>query len=330
MINRSCIQTIHNPSWLLVYAMIKTFYLIFLVCFCASCFAQTSDAYYGVTLTQISTDDTELDTARLLYIQNGAGDRLSVYTIRNGLVFEANAYQLSARSKGLFLYRNPLISGQLTKDSLSLVFQDKAHTVLINGTDRYILFPASYTRFKQEVQVRHSIKTVLNLLSDAIGDYPIADALPLLCYTPSLGRQIYQASIVTQRSQADIKDHWSCHFYYNAKHQLDSVIASSPEETRFHKKVRYSGADVTSIRTYRTGESRQTTDWTITYNKKNNSLLRLNESVYETGKDLETVSLVTLTRHDLGMRHKMELSTAEVLKLLKSTPTHEYTKKHID
>jgi hypothetical protein len=51
-----------------------------------SCFTQTKDTYYGVTLTQISTDYKNVDTTRLLYVRNIASDRLSVYTVRDRLV----------------------------------------------------------------------------------------------------------------------------------------------------------------------------------------------------------------------------------------------------
>lgn len=310
--------------------MIKTCCLLCFICFTLICRAQANHSYYGVVLTQISNNHTGVDTSRLLYCRNIADDRLSVYVVRGGVVAEATAYQLGQAKNGLFCYSKSLLPGEETNDTLGIAFQDKTHTVVINSTDRYILFPAYYARFKREVKVRHSIMALLNLLSDAIGDYPIANVLPLLSFTPVLDQQIYKARVVTQRSQADMKDTWTCNYYYTRRHQLDVVSASSADEVRFHKKVHYSGSNATSVSTFLNIESRQTTNRSVIYNKANRSFLKWKEQVYETGKNRETFTSVNITRHDLGMLQKIEPTIAEVLKMLTPAKTHEYSKKHIN
>jgi hypothetical protein len=216
------------------------------------------------------------------------------------------------------------------KDSLRVNFQDQTHTIIINTVDRYTLFPAFYARLKLEVQVKHSIMASLNLLSDNLGDYSIADALPLVNFRPHLAQQIQQARIITQRSQADMKDTWTCRYFYNKENKLNSVNASSPEEVRFHKKVRYNKNETLTINTYNNIESRQTTNRAINYGRGSRSPVKWRERYDETGKDQETISSATLTWHDLGMLRYISPSNAEVLKLLKPIKTHETNKKYID
>jgi len=290
--------------------MIKTCCLLCLLFLSLCSFAQKSDSCYGVLITK-----TDPDTTRILYVRNTAGNRLTVYTVRDGIVAEATAYHLD----GAFLYSDPLVAGQQMKDSLSIAFQDKDHAVIINRRDRYILFSAYYTRFKQEVQIKHSIMALLNLLSDAIGDYPMTNALPLMTYAPQLQQQISRATIVTQRSQADIRDTWTCTYSYNEHHRLIRISAASSEETRFRKKVNYNGAFARSIITYRNIESRQTTNRTIHYDKNNHSTIKYQDHYEETGKNRETLTAVTLSWHDLGILRKMEPSLADVIELLKPT-----------
>jgi len=298
--------------------MIRTCCLLSLICSASIYFAQAKDACYGEVITKIDNTDEGSDTSRLLYCRNTVGNRLSVYAVRDGVISEAVSYRLTETSSGLFCERRSLISSGQMKESLRIDFEDKLSTVVINKTDRYTLFPAYYLTFKQEVKARHSIMAMLNLLSDAIGDYPIADVLPLLNYTPKLTKKISQARIVTQRSQADIKDTWTCQYYYNKHNWLDSVRAFSPEEIRFSKKIHYSRSNVSSIITYLNIESRQTTKRSITYDMTNGSTLQWQEQVFETGKNQETLSSVTLIKNDLGMLRKMEPSKIEVLELIKA------------
>jgi hypothetical protein len=295
--------------------MLKSYCLLCFLCFTNACFPQIKDTFYGVGITRIEHEASVKDTSRLLYIRNTAGNRLSVYTVSDGVVSEASAYRLSATKQGLFLYNEPLLVGQLQKDSLSITFNDKAHAIIINRTDRYVLFPAYYGRFKQEVLVRHSIMSLLSLLSDAIGDYPISATLPLVNLTPVFDQHIDQATIVTQRSQADLKDTWTCKYAYNAHHQLKSIKANSPEEIRFTKMVDYSKPNVISVLSYLNIEDRQVTNRTVEYASKNRNLVKSKERVFESGKNRESVSSVILNSHDLGKLQKMDLSTAEVLKI---------------
>jgi hypothetical protein len=50
----------------------------------------------------------------------------------------------------------------------------------------------------------------------------------------------------------------------------------------------------------------------------NGSTLQWQEQVFETGKNQETLSSVTLIKNDLGMLRKMEPSKIEVLELIKA------------
>ena len=310
--------------------MIKACYIFLFVCFTCVCRAQTNYNCYGVVLTRININGTAKDTSKLLYCRNIADDRLSVYTVAMGVVSEATAYHLTASKYGLYLYSRSL-PGEQTTDSLRIDFQDGKNTVLINTTDRYVLFPTHYARFKQDVNGKHSIMALLSLLADALGDYPIANALPLLNYTPQLNQQIKKATVVTQRSQADMKDTWTCKYYYNKYNKLDSVSVKSPEETRFYKKVRYRSSKPASVSTYLNIEDRQVTEKTIRYGNSSYNVLKWQEQVDELGKNRETTLSVTLTRHDLGQMKKIEPTNAEVLQLLQPQKTNnDYTKKHID
>ncbi|WP_157799142.1 hypothetical protein [Mucilaginibacter auburnensis] len=203
------------------------------------------------------------------------------------------------------------------KDSLEVAFNDNSHTVVINSTDRYVLFPAYYSRFKKEVYSGHSIRTLVELLADAIGDYPISDLLYLVNYTPHFDKRISGASIATQRSQADITDTWTAKYYYNNRGLLDSVNAYSAKEVRFGKKVKYNGNKTARSHGYYNIESRQITNRYITYDIPNRSVLKWEEDIYETGKDLETHLSVNLRLKDLGVIDNLNPSTAEVLKIIK-------------
>ncbi|MGZ3873690.1 MAG: hypothetical protein ACXVJD_12280 [Mucilaginibacter sp.] len=310
--------------------MIKACYIFLFVCFTCVCRAQTTDTCYGIVLTRITTNGKEKDTSRVLYCRNTAGDRLSVYTIAEGVVSEAIAFQLTASKNGLYLYSRLLPDKQPT-DSLRIEFQDVKNTVMVNRNDRYVLFPTYYNRFKQQVKARHSIAVLLNLLADGLGDYPITSALPLLHYKPQSDKQIRKATVITQRSQADMRDTWTCSYYYGKNNKLDSVHAKSTDETRFYKKVRYHASKPVSVSTYLNIEDRQVTYKTTRYDDSNRNLLKWQEQVDELGKNRETTLSVALTRHDLGQMQKIEPTNAEVLQLLKPKKTNnDYSKKHID
>lgn len=309
--------------------MIKTCYIFFFICFACVCRAQTNDTCHGVVLTKVTTNGKEKDTTRLLYCRKMADDSISVYTIVEGAVSEGIVYHLTSSKNNLYLYSRHVFGEQVT-DSLRINFQDEKNTVLINGIDRYVLFPAYYNRFKQQVNIKHSITGLLNLLSDGIGDYPIATLLPLLNYKPQVVKQVKNATVVTQRSQADMKDTWTCNYYYNKYNRLDSIRAKSPDEIRFYKKVRYQASKPVSINTYLNIEDRQVTYTTIRYDNNKPNRLKWQEQVDELGKNRETSLSVILIAHNLGRLRKIELTPAEVIQILKPQNTHDQSKKHID
>jgi hypothetical protein len=309
--------------------MMKTCYIFFFVCFTSVCRAQSGDTYFGVVLTRITTDGKEKDTSRLLCIRNTADDRMSLYTAVGNIISEAIAYHLTASKNGLYLYSRRLSDEQVT-DSLRIDFQDEKNIVLINRIDRYVLFPAYYTRFKQEVTAKHSIMALLNLLSDALGDYPISNVLPLLNYKPQSYKQIIKATVVTQRSQADMTDTWICNYYYSKNNKLDSISVKSPDEIRFYKKVFYYASKPISVSTYLNIEDRQVIRKTIHYGNSSRNILKWQEQVTELGKNRETTLSVSLISDDLGQLQKIQPTPAEVIQLLRSNKTYDHYKKHID
>ncbi|MFD1256931.1 hypothetical protein ACFQ3S_08995 [Mucilaginibacter terrae] len=145
-------------------------------------------------------------------------------------------------------------------------------------------------------------------------------------YRPVVTKQINQAIIKTQRSQADMSDTWTCHYFYNRSQRLDRVVARSAEEIRFTKKVRYQKGGSVRINTFLDIESRQTTDRSILYDHNERAAVKWRESYLETGKNRETSSSITLTWHDLGMLRNQEPTNAEIIKMLKPPTQTGYTK----
>ena len=167
---------------------------------------------------------------------------------------------------------------------------------------------------------------LLNLLSDGLGDYPILATLPLVNYRPVLAKQIKQAIIKTQRSQADMRDTWTCQYFYNRSKKLDSIVAKSAEKIRFTKKVNYLRDRSFRVNTYLNIESRQTTDRSTLYDHNDRAPVNWRESYFETGKNRETSSNITLTWNDLGMLRNQEPTYAEIIKILKLPTQTGYTK----
>lgn len=306
--------------------LIKFCCLICFVCFASTSFCQTNDSSYGVVITKIQQGPTGRDTSRYLYVMTKGDDRLTVYTIAGGVVSEGAAYRLGAVGSSLWLYSHPVLSDGSSTDSTRIDFQDETTTVIINESDRYQLFPDSYSRFKDETAGKHSIMALLNLLSDGLGDYPILATLPLVNYRPVVAKQIKQAIIKTQRSQADMIDNWTCRYFYNRYQKLDSIVARSAEEIRFTKKVRYQKGGLVRINTFLDIESRQTTNRFILYDHNEDAPVKWRESYFETGKNRETSSSITLTWHDLGMLRDQEPTKAEIIKMLKPPTQTGYTK----
>lgn len=310
--------------------LIKFCCLVCFVCLTSVCLCQTNDASYGVVITKVQKETSGRDTTRHLYVRNNVGDRLAVYKVTDGTVFEAAAYRLGRAGGSLWLYSHPLLTNELTKDSTRIDLKDETNTVIINGRDRYQLFPGAYAIFKEQVVGKHSLMALLTLLADGLGDYPISSALTLVNYRPVLAKQIKQAIIKTQRSQADMIDTWMCNYLYNKSQKLGSVVARSGEEIRFTKKVLYQKGGSVRIDTYLDIESRQTTNRSTYYGRNERAPIKWTELYLETGKNRETKSSATLTWHDLGMLQNQEPSNAEILEILKPPTLHKYEKKHMD
>jgi hypothetical protein len=310
--------------------MIKTCYsLLLLICLTSVSVAQTKDTYYGMVITKVTNDGSSRDTTKLLYCRTISGSLLSVYTIEGERVSAGTAYSIGAAKNGFYFYTRTKRAGELTVDSLQINFKDAEHAVLINQHDRYILYPGYYNIFKQEITSKHSVMALLNLLGDAIGDYPIADALPLIAYTPQVDQYVKRAAIVTQRSQANMADTWNCTYRYSKKGKLITVSAADGELIRFSKKITYRGNAAAAMLCYLNIEDRQVTDKTVRYYSNNRNLIKWQEHVLETGKNRESDISTSFTWHDLGMFRNINLSEAEILNLFKPT-SNGYTKKHID
>ena len=306
--------------------LLKFCLLACFVCFSCVCFCQTNDSSYGIVITKIQLGATGRDTSRYLYVRNQGDDRLTVYTIAGGVVSEGTAYRLGAAGSGLWLYSRPVLSDGATTDSIRVDFQDKTTTVIINEQDRYQLFPGAYARFKEETAGKYSIMALLNLLSDGLGDYPISATLPLVNYRPVVAKQIKQAIIKTQRSQADMIDTWTCRYFYNRSQKLDSIVARSAEEIRFTKKIHYLRDRSLRVDTYLNIESRQTTNRSILYDHNERAPVKWRESYLKTGKNRETSYSIKLTWNDLGMLRNQEPTNAEIIKMLKPPTKTGYTK----
>lgn len=300
--------------------------LVCFVCFTSTIFCQTNDSSYGVVITKIQQGSVGRDTCRYLYVRNKGDDRLTVYTIGGGVVSEGTAYRLGAAGSSLWLYSRPVLSVGPITDSTRIDLQDETSTVIISESDRYQLFPDSYARFKEETAGKHSIIALFYLLSDGLGDYTISATLPLVNYRPVVAKQIKQAIIKTQRSQADMIDVWTCRYFYNRSQKLDSIVAKSAEEIRFTKKVRYQKGWSVRINTFLDIESRQTTDRSILYDHNERAPVKWRESYLETGKNRDTSSSITLTWNDLGMLRNQEPTNAEIIKMLKPPTQTGYTK----
>ncbi|MFD2145442.1 hypothetical protein [Mucilaginibacter antarcticus] len=310
--------------------MVKALLILILTCVASVSFAQQNDSYYGMVITKVTNDGSSGDTSKLLYCRNKSGSLLSVYTVRGRIVAVGTAYSIKAGKDGLYFYSRPKLSTPLTTDSLRIDFKDTEHIILINKHDSYSLYPAYYTRFKQEVASNHSVIALLGLLEDGIGDYPIEDALPLIGYTPQLDQHIQQAKVMTQRSQSDLIDTWICTYRYNKSHKLTAISAVDGELSRFTKKIIYNGAKASSIQLYLNIEDRQVTDRTISYDRKDRLSLKWKERVLETGKNRETGLSTSFYWHDLGMFLKIDPSPAEILYTLRPATKNGITKSYPD
>ncbi|HEX8357743.1 MAG TPA: hypothetical protein VF610_10035, partial [Segetibacter sp.] len=165
---------------------------------------------------------------------------------------------------------------------------------------------------------KHSLLGLFVVLIDNIGDYSLSNIYPQFLSSGSgrLGKSIQKAKIVTQRSQAAVRDTWICKYYYNKRNKLDSLTAASKEEVRFRKKVNYTQASSITIASYRNIEDRQITSRKETY-PLTGAWLKLAGQLEETGKNLDTELSATLTKKNLGQIKSLKMSQAEVLKLIR-------------
>ena len=156
------------------------------------------------------------------------------------------------------------------------------------------------------------------MFNDAIGDYPIADALPLFIMKPHVSKQIRRAYITTKRSQADMTDNWVCTYIYNHIGRLKEVSVNAGNDLRYTKKVRYIGQKATDVVTYLNLESRHIVEQKVSYLTGKPHVIKWQDNSYEPGKDRTTKTSVTLMQKDFGKLPSIDLSFKEVLDLLKA------------
>jgi hypothetical protein len=272
-------------------------------------YSQNGPIAYSSVITSI----TGHDTIRYIYQPHTANGGLYVYQV--GQSISGTLYQLKDIPQGLMLLSQPLQPGQQMADSLTVAFDDARHTVIIAGHDYYTLFPIFYTQFKSRVQSQHQLVDLLQLLADPIGDYPVADLMPLLAFTPPAAGQIKSAIITTQRSQAAVTDHWTIRYHYR-QNRLDAVSAANKQEIRFTKKIQNSGRRMT-IRTYLNIEDRQITTTRVSYKAGDLTHRMIDRHTEETGKNRETTTVIDLTRRTLGRFSDQPLSEAAIRNLIK-------------
>lgn len=271
------------------------------------------------TIVSKSPNANERSISKILYTTTPSGDEYFTYSIADGSVSEATSYKLADTKNGLFFISKRLFSNQGETDILHIAFDDRKYMVLLGKTDQYILFPANYSTFKQQVKQKHQILSLLKLLEDNIGNYPIESMLPLIMVSKQdrFGKQIQQAKITTPRSQSDeITDTWTCIYNYNKAGKIISVKASSGQEVRFDKTVSYH-AGIVTVKVHQNIEDRQITDRTMNFDPQKTESLKFTDQVSETGKNVQTGLVTTLMKKDIQGVKKANMSQAEVLNLVK-------------
>jgi len=166
-----------------------------------------------LTRTEKSTSalSSQTHSSKILYTSSLSGDEYFAYISTSGTISDAIGYRFATTRKGLFFVVESLFSSQYEVDSLRIFFNDAEHMVRIGITDEYILYPSSYKTFKEEVDAKHKILSLISLLEDNIGDYPITALLPLVMSSgqKKINLKIKNAQISTLRSQAeDFWDRW--------------------------------------------------------------------------------------------------------------------------
>lgn len=271
------------------------------------------------TVLSKSQRGNESNVSKILYTSAPSGDACFSYSLADGSISEAISYQLIDGKNGLLFITKRLFSNQNETDSLWIAFNDQKYTVLIGKTDQYTLFPANYNTFKQQVGKKHQVLSLLKLLEDNIGDYPIESLLPLVMVSKAdkFSKQIKQAKITTPRSQSDeITDTWTCIYTYNQAGKIISVKASSGQEVRFYKTLTYNTGGI-AIKVHQNIEDRQIIDRKMAFNPQKTDAIKWTDQVLETGKNIQTDLITTLTKKDIQSVKKANMSQAEVLNLVK-------------
>lgn len=271
------------------------------------------------TVKSTSAAGSETSTSRILYTSSASGDQYSAYTFANGAISDAIGYRFANTGAGLFFISERLFSGQNEADSLQIAFNDAKCAVRIGKTDQYTLFPASYSQFKQDINAKHKILSLVSLLEDNIGDYPIEGLLPLNMVSSRVkpGVKTKYAQVNTLRSQADnARDNWSCNYAYDKAGKILSVKALNKEEVRFSKTLTYKPENLV-LKSYRNIEDRQITERTMVVNSQKAGKYRWTDKVLETGKNLETTLVTEISSRDVNVK-KARMSQAEVLNFFKT------------
>ncbi|TCD07638.1 hypothetical protein EZ449_13965 [Pedobacter frigidisoli] len=272
------------------------------------------------TVKSTSSAGSETSTSKILYTSSASGDQYFAYTFANGAISDAIGYRLANTPAGLSFISERLFSGQHEADSIHIAFDDAQCVVRIGKTDQYMLFPASYSQFKQEVNVRHKVLSLAGLLEDNIGDYPIEDLLQLIMVSSKekTNFKTRQAQVNTLRSQSDdTRDNWSCRYAYDKAGKMLSVRAFNKEEVRFSKTLTYNPKNLV-LKSHRNIEDRQITERTMVIDSQKPGKLRWTDKVIETGKNLETTLATEISKRETNFVQKARMSQMEVLNLFKT------------
>jgi len=305
----------------IILVFILHFFIVFSVT--AQQSQKKANPYDGTLLTQVtevkSEQGNERDTTKILYLQNSSKDSLFVYKIAEGVISEATAYILIGNSKGLYLIAKPIFGDAETLNKLQIEFSDTEHVVLINQQDKYLLYPKFYASAKQEINTKHAVIGLFDLLEDYLEDYSILDIYPVLLSENKArwSKIIQHAKIITQRNQSDLKDTWDSKYQYNSQGKLLSVKATSAEETHFSKKMSYINSSTIKMDIYRNTEDRQILSRKVIYNPLKNNQLDITDQVEETGQNKETILITKIHKKNIGKVKSLYLSQLEIKKLIK-------------
>ncbi|MFF5383109.1 hypothetical protein [Pedobacter suwonensis] len=305
----------------IILVFILHFFIVFSVT--AQQSQKKENSYDGTLLTRVtevkSEQSNERDTTKILYLQNSSKDSLFVYKIAEGVISEATAYILTGNSKGLYLTATPIFGDAETLNKLQIKFSDTEHVVLINQQDKYLLYPKFYASAKQEINTKHAVIGLFDLLEDYLEDYSILDIYPILLSENKArwSKIIQHAKIITQRSQSDLKDTWDSRYQYNSQGKLLSVEATSAEEIHFSKKMSYINPSTIKMDIYRNTEDRQILSRKVIYNPLKNNRLNITDQVEETGQNKETILITNIHKKNIGKVKSLYLSQLEIKKLIK-------------